>query len=75
MPTHPTVFAALESAHSSLVIRSAQQRAIIVLYRLLFVFMSVCLSVGHAINEMDELWQQIQVSRRGVFRRGRNLSA
>jgi len=74
MPTRPTVFAALESAHSSLVIRSAQQRAIIVLYRLLFVFMSVCLSVGHAVDEID-LWQQIQVSRRGVFRRGRNLSA
>jgi len=28
--------------------------------------------VGHAVNEIDELWQQM--SRRGVVGRGRNLA-
>ena len=33
----------------------------------------VCLSVGHAIHEIDELWQQI--SGRGIVGRGQNLAA
>jgi len=35
------------------------------------VYCFVCF-VGHAINEIDDLWQQI--SRRGIVRTGRNLS-
>ena len=41
------------------------------LYCLLF--FCVCPSVGHAIKEIDELWQQIKILR-GVFRTGRNLT-
>ena len=33
----------------------------------------VCLSVCHAVDKIDEVWQHI--SRRGVFRTGRNLAA
>jgi len=32
----------------------------------------VCVCVGHAVNEIDELWQQ--TSRRRSFRTGRNLA-
>ena len=36
-----------------------------------FLCVCVCLYVGHTINKIDKLWQQM--SRRGVFRRGQNL--
>ena len=57
---HTTVFLSLHGIRRHIV------------YCLLF-RVSVCLSVSHALNEIDQLWHQI--SRRGVLRMGRNLAA
>jgi len=35
---------------------------------IVYCFLSACLSVGHAVHEIDELWQQ--TSRRGVVGSG-----